>query len=547
MSVDKTIRIGVDSSGATQDMSRIRGQVDQANSSSIAGIKEQMRLLREKSNLEDEIARKRQKSRQDDINYAQKDLQLWQLQRDAESRGLTGAAKSRYDRNTRTESNERKQSLITDRMDLASMRTMSDDERSDRKKQIKRLEELQETVRGEGKKGREVQQTFLEKVLVSAGMGPNTAKGVVDNVIPGLGRIAAAYAVMAYGAKAEEGLRRYSTNMNQNVSKSVVGTAFSIADADVSTNVELGMSRKKFREDYYSRYQTAYGDKNLRGGEAEGVEMAGLERSRGLSGGQTESLLALSRYSGASSSGMASSFENYLTKTGQASVRLPEIMTTYLQVANSILSKTGAVDPIAIGRVIQSIGSSYGVQGLNLDRMSTGFQKMGDFSQNPIMLSLQQVALKKRYPNLSSWDKATKMQHFMEDPELMKLMVEQLQSFGGGGEASKWATRNFMGDSLSNEDINKLMKNNFKISNVKQSSENFFKNESKKQVGTFESLMASAADVKDVGGAAVVGAGSLVSSGILSNQQSELGKQIQAGITNALDGWWNRNKHQINK
>jgi len=492
MSIDKTIRIGVDAGSASQDVSKIRGQVDKANAQSAEGIKEQIRLLKEKAKIEADISRQKIKDRQEDINFAERELQLWKLQRDAQARTMQGATKTRFDRATRDEENARKIDIIRDRGSLADTRIGGTEEANDRKKQIKELQEIAATIRGESKKSRESEQTLLEKVLVSAGVGPNTAKSLVDYSNSPIGKIVKGlYAVSAVASASEEGLRRYSTNINQSASTSVYDAMnYSLSLKGKYIGGILGKTTKSFMEEDLSRYQTAYGSRNLKGGWEEGIELAAASRARGLTSEQVGGTLNISRYSGASAINQIGSMENFLQKTGQSLVRMPEIMDTYLKTANSILERTGNIDPIAIQRMIQSIGSSYGYQGMNLNRNVSNMESMGKMSENSIYKSYQYQAARKAYPNKSLWELQEVFQNPLQFERYMSSLIDITKKSGGGGDFSKMNLQKlFPGMSFS--DINTMYSKGFKIEEPTVKPEGFYEKVSEKQVGAGETFFTS--------------------------------------------------------
>ena len=486
--VDKTVRIGVDSSGASQGINNIRQEADKANASSVEGLKEQIRLIKQKGSLEEEFARKKIRNTQEDTRYAERELQLWKLQREEQSRGLRGEKRKRFDTATSEEETAARRSILQDKGTLADLRGTAEDEKSYRKKQLTLLQEQLETQK--------INKPLFERVLSGMGGGG----GGLINAIGGSGAIlasgvaAAAFMLVSKTEAEERGIRRYSQNIRQNPSAVLANIAFN-EDFGESARVS-GKSTKDFLEQNYARYQIAYGNANLRGGMSEGRELAGAERLTGMTTEQTSQALALSRYSGASATGQISMMENYLNKTGQSLVRLPEIMSTYLSTANGILQKTGSIDPLMLERTIQSIGSSYGAQGINLDRMTSGMQQVGSLSGNKIVQSIQMQVLRELYPQKSTFERYAITQDPLRNLEYVSGVLEKLKKLGPGSE---WMIETAFPGAFSARDIlDRIMPNKLTAMDLKPLAEDYY---SKRSPGVIGGAERTSADLKDMGNA----------------------------------------------
>jgi hypothetical protein len=143
-------------------------------------------------------------------------------------------------------------------------------------------------------------------------------------------------------------------------------------------------------------------------------EFLGLIKSRNVSSEQIGGLLGVNRYSKDSSqtSDLVVILEKYLNKTNQSVIRLGEVMGTYGSIANRYIQTTGSFNAGRLMSGVTGLGSSYGVQGINLDRFVTGFQGAFSRSDNPQIQALQFRAMAETMPGASMWS----MQRAMNKP-----------------------------------------------------------------------------------------------------------------------------------
>jgi hypothetical protein len=461
--VDKTYRIGVDASSAQQGVDRLRRDVSDANKQSTDSIKEQIRLLKEKMRLEEESARKRQKSIQEDIRYAQRDLEQWKIDRERESSDLSGKARKNFKKETREEELARREQILRDKGTLADSRLASDEERSDRKKQLKQLQELNDTTKTEGNKSRNVFEG-VKAALTGNGSGMMRAGGAMLGGTAALGAVGLAYAIFQGAKNVESGMEQYSAMTGQSKLDALLGTW-----NNKSVSKSMGVSRKAFLTDYYTPYSYS-GGREFNADDVEGLGTA--EQTRNIPRASIQSLISSGRYStNGSSISTIASLEEYLRSTNRAIIQLPEILQTYIGTANEILQRTGKVDALGIQRTIASIGSSYGVEGQNLDRFM-GMSKLGGMaSGDPIMFALQQRVLKRLYPNAGAADKLKIMQSPAAHPEYLQALVEGMKDQWGTGDLAKIRMQTVfdkMGINLGMTDIDeKIFSNKFKLKDFK--------------------------------------------------------------------------------
>jgi len=84
-----------------------------------------------------------------------------------------------------------------------------------------------------------------------------------------------------------------------------------------------------------------------------------------------------------------------------------------------------------------SVGKSYNVSGLQLDKTMGGLTQLSTLSDNPVLLSIQQQAFRKLYPNKDPWEMTKMLQNPAEHPELMREILGGVSKFGGGGMYTK--------------------------------------------------------------------------------------------------------------
>ena len=487
MSIDKTIKIGVDSGSASQEVNKIRKEIVDGNKENIEGLKENIRLLRERDKEEELSARKKIRNLQEIIRLSERELQIFKLDRESESLRLQGSKKREFDERTKVREIGIRGEILRDKSELYGARSQASEEKERRALEIKRAEAGLSPEKGKG---------FLESA-VTEGVTSTVMKSLGSTGVLVAGVVAAAVAGVKIAEANEKSVRSYSQNMRENPDISlarVLGRVLGSRDLEIASLI-TGKTGKEFIEQDYSRYQRAYGSSSLRGGMRVGLGLAAAERVTGLSGQQIEQVLTLSRYSGQSSSGQISAMENYLMKTEQSLVRLPEIMTSYLSVANSIFQKTGIADPIAVQRMMQSVGGSYGVQGANLDRMTSTIQKLTGGTGNDILTAMQLQAVRRSYPKASYLETLKILQNPEKYKEYQSNLLDIVSGVGGGGVASIMNLRGMLGTGTPIQDLEKIVQNKFRITEPSALGEDYYEKEGLKTVGAYEKTKATAGEV----------------------------------------------------
>jgi len=297
------------------------------------------------------------------------------------------------------------------------------------KKQIKGLEEITGTLnKNTDKSIRSTEQTLTSVFRgATGGLGGAVTSGLGLLGVGGVATMVAGYVVSS--AKAyQEGLRDYSV-------KAQIPISVAQAMAPSYRDKNLGMSGTEFlgKTATFDSMITRYlSDREHKG-------LAGVQISRGFSDQQLGQLLSIQRYSDRSSLGTIADLETYVKRTDRDSkLKLPELLETYLKISTEILNRTGRVDAMGVQQSITSVGKSYNVSGLQLDKTMTGLTQLSTLSSNPVLLSLQQQAYRKLYPEGDAWDMYKRLKNPAENADLMEAVRKQVTGFGGGGMYTKF-------------------------------------------------------------------------------------------------------------
>jgi hypothetical protein len=228
----------------------------------------------------------------------------------------------------------------------------------------------------------------------------------------------------------------------------------------------LGLSGKDIAQKT-GNLMRSYGGKLDEGndGSVEGLLGAGI--SRGISDQALNQLMSISRFSGTPAIGTIGNMEDYLNKMSRPLIRLPEMLDIYLSKANELLQRGGVVHSSGLQQTMMSLSSSYGVEGMNLQRMMNSIgSAAGPQSSNPIMESLKLQTLQEMYPGMSQWEKFGQMEHALSNPDYIKALIEKVKemSAGGGESYQKFALANLL--NLGYEDVNRLMSGELTVEQI---------------------------------------------------------------------------------
>ena len=116
-------------------------------------------------------------------------------------------------------------------------------------------------------------------------------------------------------------------------------------------------------------------------------------------------------------------------------IQLPEMMQVYNSLAAQMIATTGRVDQAKLSSFIGGVGSTFGVEGQNLQRYSSGIKSMMGNTGNRVIGSIQAELIRKKFPHLSGADLYQKMLEIQEAPQdnpwFMEGTWSGLQSWGG--------------------------------------------------------------------------------------------------------------------
>lgn len=488
---DKTIRIGVDASEATQNISQVRQLTKQANEESNSAVKENVRLLQQKNQLEQTYSYRRIRDAQEDIRYAQRELEIWRLTREEQSKGLSGDKRSKFNSETASELRARQIDILRDKGSLDDLRYKADlAKEEEREKKKKEKEEA-------------AGRLTSSDVMRGGGVINSAARGDIGEALMGLGgRLAIAGAII-YGLKTlagsilnnakevESDVQGYAA-LRQKTKEQALDEILKFGKEDV-----LGVKGKDYLTKYYMPFLYASGG---RANDDSITNLGAAGRATNLQPQLLESLLSTGRYSrNGTGVNTISNFEEYLKNTGRHIAQLPEILQTYIGIATGILNRTGSIDSIGLQTTLASIGKSYGVEGVNLDRYAGGMEKMGSMSSNPVIFALQQRVLRKLYPNMSQWDKLGIMEDSLSNFDYIKNMIEEMKSMGG--ENGKFFMRSYsnqVGVGWSKKDIDRIYANGLQKDDLKGSKlDNAYIERSKTNVFGQEAADAKIENTKD--------------------------------------------------
>jgi hypothetical protein len=526
--VDKTIRFGVEAG----DLSRIRALIDKGNKDDINAAREELDIVKKKNKEAEEAERDFHRRRRQSIETQKAELELWRHKRQEEASRIGRQDVPQFNRETRRQEAERRRDIAQDKIDFINEKKEFEEQRRNSKKQIQKLDELIDTSKQEGSKGRQSTENALKGANIASGLATGNIQGVLRSLGPA-GMMAGILGGTIWGAvrNSESGLQKFGMMQGTSPYLSSVMAMNLGSDMDLT---KIGLKRKEFFEKYIFPYSTALG-KDITwetGGLDLSKQLYSASRSRNLGDGQIEGLLSIQRYSGRSGLGTISVFEDYLKASGRSLIQLPEILQTYISTANSILNRTGGVDPRALEQTLTSIGQSYNVEGVNLDRMTRGIEGMGSISGNPLMLSIQQQVLRGLYPKKSQWEMMSIMENPLQHPEYIQALMKRMTTFGGGADYSKFMMLSMLEPyGMKSTDIEKMFTKGFVPSDIKKSTNkgDQYIRQAEMQTGSTTEVVAKLGNVVD----------------LLSNwitvvvKDPSFGLAIESAISRSID----KNKH----
>lgn len=199
-------------------------------------------------------------------------------------------------------------------------------------------------------------------------------------------------------------------------------------------SIVLGRNISEMASDLYDFRRAAVSSRNA---DNESIWQTMLaEKAYGLDKGVLSGVYAANRYQNGSLSadkvagGLLASLQRQTSDPFERSVRLQEDLSTYTQVANSIIGQTGALDSELLRNIIQGL-TARGVQGQNLSSMAQSFAgNTMSGSQLSRALIMQAATMSGKGGSLLD------LQAELEHPEgaTMKTLISNLWNMSGGNK-----------------------------------------------------------------------------------------------------------------
>lgn len=195
----------------------------------------------------------------------------------------------------------------------------------------------------------------------------------------------------------------------------------------------MGMSTIEGMNFYASLAKSAGGDVG------ENIPMlAGITRSRNVSPELLNQTLGFQRYSNeGSAGGVVSSLELALKRIypydetfRRKLVQLPEFMGVYNSLAQQMLQTTGRVNSVALSGFVGGIAEGFGVEGVNLQRYAGNLMGGMKGSSNNFVRKMQFASMRQAYGNLSYQEMLEKLEDPTSNKEYMRVMYSNMQNQG---------------------------------------------------------------------------------------------------------------------
>lgn len=199
------------------------------------------------------------------------------------------------------------------------------------------------------------------------------------------------------------------------------------------------------------------------------LNLMAAERSFGLSQSSLGNLAGISRYNrsvGISTAGfdsrdyIASNVIEVLRRSSDDNnAILQELLNTFNQTSDRLLSISGSVNMGNVASMISAIKEVTGYEGIQLDRAVGGIQGLSQ-SQNPVVRTLMARAFRQAMPDASWFEIRSAMERPLENPRALSNVFKSLEEMTGGGELYQNALYAMFGGQLSVTDILQLSKTN---------------------------------------------------------------------------------------
>lgn len=217
---------------------------------------------------------------------------------------------------------------------------------------------------------------------------------------------------------------------------------------------------------------------SLRGNDA--LNLMAAERAFGLDAGSLRELSGIGRYSrtpsisvdGVSSRNTRTSniIEILRDSSDKNNAVLQELLGTFNQTSNRILSVSGQINTDAVAAAIGGIKEITGFEGRQLDRSVDAIQGLGQ-SRNPVARTMMARAFREAMPEATWFETRAAMENPLEHTEALSSVFKNLERMTGGGELYQNALYEMFGGKLSYTDITQLEKGETLSSLQKKKSE----------------------------------------------------------------------------
>ena len=188
--------------------------------------------------------------------------------------------------------------------------------------------------------------------------------------------------------------------------------------------------------------------------------LVGAQRVLGLDPNTLQQILGTARYDRSINdpSRILAQFDKFTRETGRSITMIPELIGTFTNAANQILTTRGEVDTASLSRVITNMSRQTGFEGVRLQRLTGAFGNLGR-TGNPVTRALLMRAFRETDPNASYVDILERMEGGLDEgsrPGLQRFF-EIMRERTGGGDALVLALRTALPD-LSIKDIRDVIK-----------------------------------------------------------------------------------------
>lgn len=276
-----------------------------------------------------------------------------------------------------------------------------------------------------GKDGDPKYSRAMSKAIQLAGTFGAGGAALGTAVVPGIGSAIGGGIGAFAGFLGGAGLGTWNEYMSHKVPEMEVHNRGSIV---------LGKNISEMASDLYDYRRAAVSSRNA---DNESIWQTMLaEKTYGLDKGVLSGVYAANRYQNGSLSAdkvagrLLASLQRQTSDPFERSVRLQEDLSTYTQVANSIIGQTGALDSELLRNIIQGL-TARGVQGQNLSSMAQSFAgNTMSGSQLSRALIMQAATMSGKGGSLLD------LQAELEHPEgtTMKTLISNLWNMSGGNK-----------------------------------------------------------------------------------------------------------------